>query len=87
MPEESPQLESTRGPRIVAPTNRVSVAFPFSHLHIAESSRELVDLASIVARLALLTETLAPSREATEVRESADPLAATLHERAHCSLP
>jgi len=58
---------------------RVSVAFPFSHLHIEESSKELLELASITAHLASLVEAVAPSPEAAEARASADALAAKLH--------
>ncbi len=46
--------DAQTGRKLVAPTTRVSVAFPFSHLHIEESGKDLAELAAIVAQLVAL---------------------------------
>ena len=64
--------------RVVAPTTRVSVAFPFSHLHIEESSKQVTDLATIVARFISLVEESAPNPGLEELRKEVSALLATL---------
>ena len=64
--------------RVVAPTTRVSVAFPFSHLHIEESSRQVTDLATIVAKLISFVEESAPNPGLEELRKEVSALLATL---------
>ena len=61
----SPHPDSaTRPPRppVVIPTNKVTVALPFSKITIEEPDRELAELAAIVAELAALVEAAAPSQ-------------------------
>ena len=65
-------------PKVVAPTTRVSVAFPFSHLHIDESSNDLAELVRIVAHLASIVEGIDPGPEVEELRAAADVLTAKL---------
>jgi hypothetical protein len=54
MTEDNPR-DATRAartaPEVVAPTNRVNVAFPFSTITLQEPSKELAELAALVADL------------------------------------
>jgi hypothetical protein len=61
-------------PEVVAPTNRVNVALPFSSFHVEEPSRELVELVDVVAELVAMLETLAPVPEAERLRERVQAL-------------
>jgi hypothetical protein len=61
-------------PEVVAPTSRVNVAFPFSHLHVEESSKDLAELSGIVADLAAMVEQAAPGPGVTKLRERAQVL-------------
>ena len=63
-------------PRMIAPTNKVNVALPFSKITVEEPSKEFRELARIVAGLAAAMERLAPGPEVTGLRERADVLAA-----------
>ena len=60
----------------MAPTNRINVALPFSKIQTDEPSKELGELAAIVAELASVVERLAPGEPAKEVQEHARRLAA-----------
>jgi hypothetical protein len=64
--------------KLVAPTTRVSVAFPFSHLHIEECGKEVAELAAMVAELASIVERLEPGIGADQLRASADALTVKL---------
>lgn len=74
----SPHPDSaTRPPRpLVIPTNKVTVALPFSKITIEEPGRELAELAAIVAELATFVEAAATEPEATQLRLRAQVLAA-----------
>lgn len=61
-------------PEVVAPSNRVNVALPFSHLHVDDSSRDLGELAALVADLTGLVEEAAPGPKARGLRERAHVL-------------
>jgi hypothetical protein len=61
---------------VVIPTNKVTVALPFSKITIEEPGRELVELTAIVAELAALVEAATTEPEATELRLRAQALAA-----------
>ena len=65
-------------PEVVAPTNRVNVAFPFGSVRIEESSEDLAELSGIVADLAAAVEEVAPGPKAKKLREHARVLAARL---------
>jgi len=56
------------GPRVVAPSNRINVALPFSKLTVGESTAELAELAAIVAELADVMADLQPGPRVEEVR-------------------
>ena len=63
-------------PGVVAPTNKVNVALPFSKITVEEPSREFAELTSIVAALAAAMERVLPEPETTQLRRRADALAA-----------
>ena len=63
-------------PRMIAPTNKVNVALPFSKITVEEPSKEFRELARIVAGLAAAMERLVPGPEVTGLRERADVIAA-----------
>ena len=63
-------------PRMIAPTNKVNVALPFSKITVEEPSKEFRELARIVAGLAAVVERLAAQPEVTRLRERADVIAA-----------
>jgi len=58
------------------PTNRVTVALPFSKITVEEPVHELAELAAIVAELAAFVEAAAAEPEATQLRLRAQALAA-----------
>jgi hypothetical protein len=62
----------------VAPTNRINVALPFSKIQTHEPSKELAELATVVAQLAAVVEKLAPGAGAKELRERALTVVAQL---------
>jgi DNA topoisomerase VI subunit B len=64
------------GPGVVAPTNRVTVAFPFSKIVLEEPSADIAELAAVTAELAALIETIAPGPAAAELSRRARALAA-----------
>lgn len=63
-------------PRMIAPTNKVNVALPFSKITVEEPSKEFRELARIVAGLAAAMERLTTEPEVTQLRERADVIAA-----------
>ena len=65
------------GPEVVAPTNKVNVALPFSTFRVDEASAELVELTGIVVELARLLEDMA-GPDAHQLHERAEALAARL---------
>ena len=69
---------SARSPRppLVMPTNKVTVALPFSKITVEEPRQELIELAAVVAELAALVEAAAPGPEAAQLRLRAQALAA-----------
>jgi hypothetical protein len=58
-------------PDVVAPTNKVNVALPSSHLHVEESSKDLAELSAIRADLAAVVEEIAPGPKVKRLRERA----------------
>lgn len=76
--EVDPSREAEHVPGVVAPSTRVNVALPFSHFKVEEPSRELVELAQVVARLAAVVEEAAPGPQARLARRQADALARRL---------
>jgi hypothetical protein len=73
-------VPATRPPRppVVIPTNKVTVALPFSKITIEEPGRELAELAAIVAELATLVADATTEPEATELQLRAQALAARM---------
>lgn len=65
-------------PEIVAPTNRVTFAFPFSKVEMREPREDVVELAAIVLELAKAVEELVPVPELTALRDRAEALAVRL---------
>jgi hypothetical protein len=63
-------------PRVVAPTNKVNVALPFSKITVEEPSKEFGELAAIVAALAAAMERVVTEPDVTKLRERADVIAA-----------
>lgn len=62
--------------RVNAPANRVNVALPFSKFVVEEPSRELAELAAIVAELAAALESAAAGPQVPLLRGRAEALAA-----------
>ena len=74
------QLPKPRSvPDVVAPTNRVNVAFPFSNIHIESRSKDFDELATLVGELLLIVERIEPTEEVRGLRERAQALIARLH--------
>jgi hypothetical protein len=63
-------------PRVIAPTNKVNVALPFSKNTVEEPGKEFAELAAIVAALAAAMERVVTEPDMTLLRERADVLAA-----------
>jgi hypothetical protein len=63
-------------PEVVAPTNRVNVALPFSKITVQEPSTELAELAAIVAELTEVMESVAPGPAVKDLRKRAHAVAA-----------
>jgi hypothetical protein len=61
---------------MIAPTNKVNVALPFSKITVEEPSKEFRELARIVAGLAAAMERLSTEPELTRLRERADVIVA-----------
>ena len=72
----APAPKARSAPEVVAPTNRVNVALPFSHLHVEESSKDLAELAAVVTDLVSIVQGLTSSTEIEALRERAETLAA-----------
>ena len=66
-------------PGTVAPSSRVTVAFPFSKIELTEPSKELAELVDIVERLIGALETTMPGDTATELHERVAALARRAH--------
>ena len=58
-------------PGVVAPSNRVNVAFPFSQITLQEPSQELSDLAGIVLDLIASMAEWIPEERLAELRSRA----------------
>ena len=65
-------------PRVVAPTNRINVALPFSKIQTSEPSKELSELADLVVELAAIAERLSLGREGETLLARAQALATAL---------
>ncbi len=78
-PGEQPQ-RTRSAPDVVAPTNRINVALPFSKIQTLEPSKELGELAEVVAGLAAILEDVAPGKESKKLHDHAKRLAAQLRE-------
>jgi hypothetical protein len=64
------------GPGIVAPSNRVNVALPFSKIMVQEPSKEFAELSTIVAELLTVLESGSSGEAITALRQRAQLLAA-----------
>jgi hypothetical protein len=62
----------------VVPTNKVTVALPFSKITLEEPARELAEPATTVAELAAIIETTTAGPDATQLRTRAQALAARI---------
>jgi hypothetical protein len=63
---------------VVALTNRINVALPFARIEVAEPSKEVAALASIVLDLITVVEASVPDGKVRELRERAQALHAQL---------
>jgi hypothetical protein len=61
-------------PAVVAPSNRVNVALPFSRIHVEEPTKELGELAAIVAELVSIVEGLTSDTRIAALRARVDTL-------------
>jgi hypothetical protein len=76
--EETEPPHPRVAPGVVAPTNRINVALPFSKIQVDEPSKDLGELAALVAELAAVVERVAPGEESRRLQDRADRLAAHL---------
>jgi len=75
--QDTPVAPGSRpAPRVVAPTNKVTVALPFSKITLAEPGKEVAELAAIVAELTAIVEHVAEGPELARLRDRAEALAA-----------
>ena len=74
--EQPPKRRSA--PEVVAPTNRINVALPVSMIQTHEPSKELGELAEIVAGIAAIVQRLAPGTDSETLHQRAQTLAAQL---------
>ena len=65
-----------QAPRVVAPTNKVTVALPFSKITLEEPGKEVAELAAIVAELTAIVERVAEGPELARLRDRAEAVAA-----------
>ncbi|HUI03440.1 MAG TPA: hypothetical protein VLZ77_07855 [Acidimicrobiales bacterium] len=77
-PRRPGRPEHRTAPEVVAPTNRINVALPFSHLQVEETSKDLAELAQIVGELAALVADVAPASKAKALRARAEALTSRL---------
>jgi len=70
--------ETRKGPGLVAPSTRVTVAFPFSSVNMQQPSEEVRELALIVAELAETVANLEPSSNTDELLERVHALVTKL---------
>jgi hypothetical protein len=77
-PVRRPLPKLPRIVRAIAPTSRINVAFPFSRIQTEEPSRELAELAEVVAELIVHVEAVAPGPKVERLHERAQALAARL---------
>ena len=61
-------------PRVVAPSNRVNIAFPFSQIKLEEPSKELAELAALVFDLVGTMAEWVPEDRLEELRARAQVL-------------
>jgi len=73
-----PKPRTGNAPTTVVPTNRVTVAFPFSTIKIHEPDERVRRLAEIVADLADQLATIQPSAAAAEMQARAHACASEL---------
>lgn len=81
MPIESTSTRGTKprtAPEVVSPSSRVNVALPFSTIHIEESSKDLAELAAVVAELASSVEGLSNDPRVKTLVAQAQAVAARL---------
>ena len=69
--------EHRSAPGVVAPSNRVNVAFPFASIKLQEPSQELADLAGLLFDLIVAMAEWVPEDQLEELRTRAQ----ALHER------
>jgi hypothetical protein len=63
-------------PKVVAPTNKVTVAFPFSKITLEQPGKEFAELAAIVAELTAIVEQVTEGPELARLRDRAEALVA-----------
>jgi hypothetical protein len=73
-----PSSHHRSAPEVVAPTNRINVALPFSKIQIDEPSKDVGELAAVVSELASVVERVAPGEVSRRLRERAEAVAAKL---------
>jgi len=69
-----PAIDRTKPQPTIAPTNRITVAFPFSTVKIHEPDDRLRELAAIVAELADRVAAIEPTADAEELQQRARSL-------------
>ena len=76
--EDQPEPEPEPRPVMVAPSTRVTVAFPFSTIKIHEPDARVLELAAIVADLADRLATIQPGPAAEDLQARAQACATAL---------
>jgi hypothetical protein len=75
-PVPVPEMLKRSAPKVVAPSNRINVAFPLSKISVQEPSQELAELVAVVAELASMLEGIAPGPQSSALGERARALVA-----------
>lgn len=74
--ERSASVTRSRQAPVVVPTNRVNVALPFSRIAVEEPSKELRELAAIVAELVTSMDAAAAEPDLAQLRTRGEGLGA-----------
>ncbi len=77
-PEHKAKGEDAAKPRVNAPTTRLNIAWPFSQIKTEEASKELAELADVVADLLVALEDVLPAGQRKELIERTEALRSRL---------
>jgi hypothetical protein len=75
---ESAKHDKHGGPEVIAPSNRITVALPFSQIKVTEASAELRDLTELLCDLVDSLSSVVPEKQLGPLRGRAEALRAKL---------